>query len=336
MSVSITKLRRLQLGLESTEGTEVAATSVFVPNGPVVFQQEFPIVTPRQDIGLAVDRHAGIVAQKDWMIEIPFDLSFQQILYPLNNCLMNVASGTGTGDEKTYTFAPAANLANAPRPMTGEIRFTDGTNNIDYTYPGLVGRELEITGKLEDITKGVWRVFARSENTNAITAALSAPTTLYIPAGGSWRMTTGSTWANIGSTNVTGQLFAFSWKHTTPWSPAHYMDGDLGPTRKRANMRATTLTISIDQETSSGFAATLRSALNSRVLIPIRLTVNGPTINVNSFQMNIDGMYVVQKWGAPDDHDGEDSVEVELEARYDTTGAQDIRVLVVNADASLT
>ncbi|MGD9889688.1 MAG: hypothetical protein AB7N70_05005 [Dehalococcoidia bacterium] len=301
-----------------------------------MFNQEFPIVTPRQDIGLAVDRHPGVVAQKDWMIEIPFDVSYQQVIYPLNNCLMKVATATGSDEEKTYAFAPAANLANAPQPFTAEIRFSDGSNNIDYTYPGLVGQELEISAELAGLTTGVWRCFARSENTNAITAAQTAPTTLHIPVGGSWRIKTGNSWANIGSTNVAGQLYGFTWKHTTPWTPAHYMDGDLGPSRKRANMRSTTLTLTLDQEASSGFAATLRTALTSRALVPIRLHAVGPTINTGTYAINIDGMYTVEKWGAPTDHDGEDAVSVDLMAKYDSTGASDIAVTVVNEDGTLT
>lgn len=335
MSITIKRLRRLQIAQEVTENTEANATAVFIPT-TAVFVPAHTVVTPEQDIGLLTRRHPGQVAAKLFTFDIGFDASYEQLLYPLNNVMKAVQSGVGAGADKTYAFAPSPTGADGRLPMTMETRYSDGTNNIDRTYTGCTGQELVITGVLNGLTTGSWKGFARAENANAITAALSAPATLTLPVGQDWKLYVDANWAALGTTAVGTQLQGFTWTYNSGYAPKYYMDGSKDVTRARRGMRDTTLSLNLDQEASSGYAATLRAAVESRALQYIQLRATGGALGSSNYLIKIDGAYTVESVSGVEDNDEEDAVTVELRGVYDVTGAADSRVTVVTAAATLT
>lgn len=337
MAITVKRLRKLQIGQEVTEATEVAATAVFLPTA-ANFTPDHTVIRPQFDTGLLTQRNAGEVVTKLFRFEITTDASFEQILYPLNNVLKAVTTGVGVADEKTYTFNPSPTGADSPKPFTMEQRYTDGTNNIDRTYVGCAGTDLEITGALGALTAVRWSGFAQQENTNALTAALTAPVSLDMPVGNDWALYCDFTaYADLGDTARLDQLQGFTWRFNNGRAPKWYMDGDRDVSRIRRGERSATLSLNLDQEASAGLVGLLRAAQESRALAYIRLeALSLDLIDTLPSRITIDGAYTVETVGGVDENDGEDSVTIELMSIYDPTAAQDIEVEVVTTAATLT
>lgn len=334
MAVTTKFLRRLQLGQEVTKGTPVAATVVALCD---TFQADLKpsIYVANQDTGLLTTRHEGIIVGNHIMWSAETDTSYEQLIYWLNTTLKKVTVPTGAMADKTWTFTPSVSGADDFMTFTMETRHSDGTNNIDREYDYCIGQGLEISGALDGPTKLRVNGFAQSETTAAITGALAVPSSFIIPAAQNWKLFSDANFAALGTTQITGQLYGFSWKLDTGLLPAFYMDGTLNMTRHKRRQRSVELTLTLDQEASSGLAETFRTRLTSRALSYIQLETLGAVLGAGNYKIELDGAYLVTEVSPPGEHDGEDMVTVKLRSTYDVTGAQDIRSIVVNAAATL-
>lgn len=333
MAIAVTYLNRIQVGQEITKGTIVPATAVLLVN-KATFTGQDGVYIPRQQKGLLADASAGVLTSQNYQWSMETDVSFQQILYYLNMGLKKVLTGTGAGADKTYTFAPSATGADDFLTMSMEQRRTDGTNNVDRVFSYGMVSSIEIAGALDGSTTLKVEGFCQDEVSTGFTAALTIPATFMIPAAQSWKLYSDANWAALGTTQISGQLYGFSWKLNTGLTAAMYM-GSLDMARHRRNMRGVELSLTLDHEMTAGFLETLKTRKRSRALSYLQLEVLGATLGAGTYKIELDGAYSADDVPDSDDHDGEQFATVKLTSKYDTTGAQDIRAVVVTDAAAL-
>jgi hypothetical protein len=335
MAITTKRLRRLQAAQEVTKGTSVAATRALIVDS-AAFDLAPVIYNPMQDIGLLANRHPGIEVQRAIGFSIDADLSFEDLPYWLNMALKKVTTGTGAGADKTWTFAPAAGGADDFMTFTFETRHSDGSNNLDRKYNYCMATKLTISGGLADAPKVKIEGFAKDEVSGAITGAISLPAAFTIPPSQMFKLTSDSSFANLGTTPITGQMYGWTIEIDTGLFPKFYDDGALTMSRHGRRTRQMTLTLTLDQEASAGFSEAIRTRLTSRALSYLRLQALGPALGGSNYTARFEGAFSVESVSPAGDHESEDFVTVKLISKYDTTGAQDIRAVVVNADAALT
>ena len=337
MAITIKRLRKLQVGQETTYGTGVAATAALICDDFAVDYNP-QIYQPQQDVGLIALREPGVEVQRNIGWKASGGVTYQQILYWLNNAMVKVTTGTGVGADKLWTFTPATDASNDINFMTMETRHSDGTNFIDRQYPGCAATDLTISGALGGGLMFECNGFAKNEVSQAITGAISLPTqaNFTIIGSNSLKIFMDATFAGLGTTQITGQFTAFSWKYMTGFSPAFYMDGATTLTRRRRNVRGVELTLTLDQEASSGKGEVFRAALASRALSYIEIRATGAALGSTNYLIKLQGAYTVSKVSPPADHEGEDALTVTLSALIDSTASQDVKALVTTAAATLT
>lgn len=103
----IKAFRKFQLGKESTAalGTKVKATAIW--RGEGTYKNDQLVVTPVEDIGIAIDTDRGYIPSKGGTFTLqPTPATFEQIGYPLAMGIKNVTTGTSdsTGSGFVYTY----------------------------------------------------------------------------------------------------------------------------------------------------------------------------------------------------------------------------------------
>lgn len=332
MAATQLALRKVQIGRETTPGTSVAATAVLLNNrfdSSVAPAIHYPV----QQRGLLVEQHPGIqvnqVVDHTWETEV----SFEQILYALNMSMMALITGTGAGADKTWTFAPSPTGATDINTFTLEKRYTDGTTNFDFEYPHTFARQLRISGRQNAVPSMAVDLSSANEVSAAITAALTAPAVWQVPAVNMGKVFVDSTWAGLGTTVLAAQVFGFDWTYITGYERRYYLNNQLGFSRRRRGKRSTRLALQMDYHTQ---AQAFRDAVLSRAAFAIRVQLLGTAVGGGVHTINLDGWYVLDPTGAITTSEEEDTITIPLMARYDPTGAQDVRVTVINSLGTLT
>ena len=324
-------LRKTQIGRETTPGTSVPATALLL-NTQFATTNNPAIHYPNQQRGLLAEEHAGV--QLNRMIDHTWatELTYEQVLYALNMGMMALVTGTGAGADKTWTFAPSPTGATVENAFTLEKRYTDGTTNFDFEYPFTIAKTLKASGR----ENGIWTMSAdllsAREVTAAITAAIAAPAVWEPAVFNLSKVFIDTTWAGLGTTQVLGQVYGVDWEFDTGLERRFYADGQLHFSRRTRNKRQAKLSLMADFGTQ---AQAFRDAVESRAVFYIRVECIGTVVAATNKKIQFDGKYVVDPTGAIQENQGEDVMTIPLVSRYDTTGAQDVRVTVINTLAAL-
>lgn len=127
----IKALRKIQLGKESTSalGTKVKASAVWRGEGTI--KNDMLIVTPTEDIGIAIDTDRAYIPSKGGTLNLESTpATFEQLPYLLAMGIKNVTTGTSdsTGSGYTYTY---------PLPTTSKNTIAN------YSIEGGDDREVE-------------------------------------------------------------------------------------------------------------------------------------------------------------------------------------------------
>jgi len=220
----VKKLRRIQLGLESTKGTAVAATAQW--RGPGEFTDGREVVIPDEDVGylVAVDRgYSPKVAAGFELQEVP--ATFEQIAYPFSAGLADVVSGAANGGT-TNGYKYAYTAPTTALPTTKAYTFEAGDNQQAYEYEYAACKEINLSGKSGEpiMLSSSW--FARQESKCTFTAELTPPTVeeILFQRGKIYCDAVGGT---LGSTQLTNTWLAFNLKILTGLQPVFTGDGNL-------------------------------------------------------------------------------------------------------------
>jgi hypothetical protein len=343
--VAIARARLVQVGKEGTRGNAVAATRRLLLNDATYRIQEDAEEFAEQMHGvLSRAVTPPVIVRNGVEFEITNNLDFEQILLHLLSGLKGGVSPTtpGTGDARLWTFTPV----NAdPVPDTYTVEFADrdlaGTpNEIGLEAPYCFTTALTITGAIEGMPEISASMVGRKVVTSTPTASLALPATSY--AGNlRWKVYIDDTWAGLGGSQVSGQIYGFTWALSELLFPQYYLDGNAGDDFSGYEYKPKLVDLAMDIaiEPNAGILIEANEPTDKRAGTKrfIRIEITGdafdsPDDGLNRF-VQLDGCYThapdsIQERGG--ERDGAAITRLHLQNFYDATQGDDITVAVQN------
>ena len=353
MANTIRTATRVQIGKETTRGTAVAATRRLLTKKAMYrIREEFEGHEGQMTGNLARASVAPTLARTWTEFEFDSDLDFTQLLLFLLTGVKGAVTPTtpGSGEARLWTFTPSPTVDPAPDTYTIEYAERDMlaspnelSNEADYGFT----KDLEISAGEDGMVTVKASMVARASSETASTGSLSVPTPEFIPVARTAIYIDG-TWANLGTTQITGQIFGFSFRYydalvekwyldnrsTLDWSAYDYPGAEDG--------RKAELTMDVVLGAASGdLVPTEDASKTAGTTRFVRVDLNGSAFdspdNGLSRYVRLDGAYT----HAPDsmqdrgeDRDGSKITRLHLLSFYDSTQAQDVELSVQNSVAS--
>lgn len=344
MSSAIKSLGLVQVGKESTAGTAVAATRKLSINGATWRRiEELEEFEDQQHGTLARTAVAPKITRNGMEIDIQQDLTYEQILLPLLSGFKGgvtpaAGSGTPTADQLwTFTLSPTADPAVDPYTIEFAELDAGSPDSDSMEAPYGVTTEIEISATNDaGISQIRHHMVGRKVQDTAFTAAQSLPTVQWVN-NALWGFYVDDSWANLGNTQITGEVRGFTWALSGHIRPEYYLDGrsDLDFSKSGIGRRMVDLTVDIVVNPSAaGLIATEAADKTASTLRFISLLNTGPAISGgNPYSITLNGAYYhaadsMQERGS--DADGNPIVRMHLRSAYDPTATKDLEVLVNN------
>ena len=342
MSTAIKGLRRVQIGVETTRGTPVAATRrMFLTEGELRIIQEAEEYNDEIQGTLARAASKPTIWREHTEADLTMPLDFDQILLALEAGMKGGITPTqpgGAGPAELWTYTPSVTADPAPKAFTLEWATHDGTNEeSDESSYGIV-TGFEITAGDDGLSQLVINVEARKAKASASTAALAVPTTLERVPVGLWTLFNDTTWGGLGGTQITEQISNIKITWGDFIRPERYHDGraDLDFSKYEYSAgRLLDVTFDVISDPNSGFLPDERVKKSAGDLVFVRLEALGSAFaapdGAFTRQIRFDGCFVhasdsLQARGA--DRDGLEMTSCHLISTYDPTQAQDVEVTV--------
>ncbi len=338
MAASIHPFDKLQVGIETTKGTLVAATRVLI--GEHTMAEELDFYRSTYPAGVRANTGgAGTVLRRGTMIDVNTELTAEEILWALETGVKGgISPSTVDTNARLWTYLPELTTG-VPTIKTATVEMIrgDGVTNHYYGESGYgMCQSFKIDWAFNQIAKLNVKLFARARQTGTPTAALSAYSPRESLASNLLAIFWDTTYAGMGGTALTGLVRSGSLEVTTGYEPDYVLDGradaDFG-LHKVGNIRARlSLVMEYDSVGAAKFAL-----YRSNSIVYIRLRNNGSLIGAVSAlrYVNIDGAY---RFVSPPSfsHDGEQVlVSMELESVYDETGTKTLEFAAQNLLAAI-
>jgi hypothetical protein len=329
----IKALRRLQIGLESTAGTAVAATAVW--RGVGMGKDTLEVVHPEEDVGILGGLDRAYIPKVE--AEITLDetpATFEQIGYILESGILKIAAPTadGAGSGKIYTYTWPTTAQNTPRTYT--IEFGDDQQEEEAAYCHVA--EFTLSGKAGEALNMTATLKGRQVAASTFTGSLSLPTVeeilfskgkLYIDAVSTFPATT----------QKSNTFLEMELKVTTGFVPVYTGDGQLYFSFVKNVMPEIGLDITFEHDAT---AVAEKAAWRAGTARSLRILFEGATLSSagTTYSKKTLAIDLVGKWETFDaigDNDGNDIVKGTMKCRYNATAASAGRIIVVNELAAL-
>ena len=332
MSVGIRALRHIQLVKETTHGTQNStATAILIGKLEMTQDQKYYRPEDMETGRLSSVERSYIVGEQAKLV-FEADANYQQICYILGMGIKGGVTGTGTASTGyTYTYLP--NLASANNVDTYTMQYGD---NVQAFQSGFCfAQDFEISGSIDSELKVKANIVAQNVRTGTFTAALANPTPLDPIITGTCKLYNDSTWAGLGTSQVSGTMIDFSYKVTTGITPVKYADGNIYFTDMAEKKRHIELdmTMAFTASTASVFASYIASPQTKNFL---RIKSAGPTIGTTTnAELDLDGAFIVDTYGSLGERDGQDIVKVKWLSQWDSTASTEWQAIVRNSVVTL-
>lgn len=328
----IRALRKIQLGRETTAGTEVDATTVWRGLGTIEDQLE--TVFTEEDVGYLsrVDRTYIPKVQAGLSMD-EVVATYEQLPHILEGGVKTATAtrdGTaGSGYAYTYTFPTTA--ANTIKTYT--IEGGDNQQEEQFTYGFVTDFSLAGAGGEAVTMSANW--VGRQVATGSFTTTATLPTveavlfskgTLYIDTAG----------GTMGSTAKSNTLLGFGLDVTTGWQPVYTANGQVYFDFNKNIGPEVLLTITFEHDAT---AVAEIAAWRAGTARQIRVKFAGAALTTTgTYTTKVVYIDLAGKWESFDkigEQDGNDIVTGTFRARYDATASKFAEILVVNELSAL-
>lgn len=322
--------RKIQLGIEATNGTAVPATDVVLG---VVSQ----VVTdkvwhkPEQDRGvLAMNYETPFQVGDD--IEFEFEgelyddfLVFLAAMSIRSNVTPTQPDNVNEPLHYLWLFEPGMTTANTPDIANGidtaTIEFGDNVQAYETEFSYL--KSIEITGEPNEAVMVTATFGGRQSSEVTFTGALTAPAAAYFAENLS-TFFIDTSYAGIGGTAKAGMLRAWTWTFETGFSPRYAADGTFFFSGLNEEPKKVELELTYYRDGTNSEAA--KDLFESQATTYLRIGLLSHT-EMDAAQSNpqyvyLDGAFKYTEWGEVEDEDGTATVTVKAESFYDTTASK--------------
>lgn len=329
----IRSLRKIQLGVETTPGTAVAATTIWRGKGTLEDKRE--VVFPEEDIGLISGADRQYTAKLLGGLEMEsVPATFEQLPYILAAGVKNVVTGTadGSGSGKIYTYTFSTTTPNDIKTYTIEGGDNQAAEKMEYAFV----ESFRLSGKAGEALMMSASWLGRQITSSSFTSSLSLPTVeeilfskgkLYIDAIG----------GTIGTTLQSNTFLGMELSVKTGFVPVFTGEGNLYFTFHKLTEPEVTVDITFEHDSVGTARKTDWGAGTARL---VRMNFEGSSLTTGgtTYQkktLRIDFAAKVEKVSKLDEQDGNDILKVTFRPRYNATAAKFAEIVVVNELASL-
>lgn len=318
----VSSLRKVQLGKETTWGTAVAATAILMGLTNVSFDpQDETYQSPELGV-MYPSPHAAEVKQSA-SVQLECEGTYEDLLYALHGIFGSV-SPTGTNP---YTWTYSAPTTSAATPQKYSLEITDSAS--PYVVKGGVLTKLNVKG----VNAGIWTWNADliGKTVATVTPASLSRRTVEIIRGGDTALYVDAVGGTMGSTAVTATLLEWELEVETGRYLKWYQDasgvlpGDFGEAQWSGSLK----TILEYNSSAKAYIDSLITPARVQKQIELRATSGTKSAKVQ-FCGYVDGSTPL--WT---DRDGTTVVEINWKGEYNTTFANWLKVIVVNAVSAL-
>lgn len=328
--------RRLQLGIESSAGTAVAATVLWRGAGMLEDQKE-PVVVENENVGLIAPSDRIYIPKDAAALEMDeIEANFEQLPYLLACGIKDVvtgsADGIGSGKIYAYPFHTSAASLNGIKTATIEGGDNELVEEMEYSFI----QKLKISGKPGEALKVGATWVGRQLTATSFTGAIAVPSVedILFQKGKLYIDNSGGT---IGTTQKANVFLGFDLDIDTGWKPIWTGDGNLYFSFIKATTPKIEAKITFEMDAIS---VAERTNWRNKVARLIRLQFQGaalgtPGTTYSYKTLNIDLYGKWTKFDKVDEIDGNDVVTGTFRCLYNATAAKLCDLLVVNEVAAL-
>lgn len=291
---------------------------------------------------LARVTQAPVITRRRTELELPMEFNFEQVLLPLLAGVDGSVSPTtpGTGAARLWTFNCDPQVVKDPQTLGlewVESNFAASPTNAARKAAYCFCTAFEVKGADSGLPMVTCSFVARAAEATTKTA-LDLPELTYFPNAG-WSIYIDETWAGLGGTHITGQIYGFTYKFSGYLRPGYYLDNRAVPDLSCHDFGARVAEFTLDMvlDPTEAYATEL-AAKEAGDLRFVRAGIIGPAFSAPDAAFSqffkIDGAY----FHAPDslaehgkDRDGNAIVTVHLLSALDPVSGKDIRFIVQNA-----
>lgn len=326
----VKKLRKIQLGKETTGGSKVDATTVWRGTGTI--EDGLVVMFPEEDVGYLSGLDRACIPKVEAhlsMDETP--ATFEQSIHIFNAGIVTVSAvDDGTGKKYVYTFPTTSESAIKTYTLEGgddqqEEEFGYGFVE-SFTLSGVAGEPVMMSANWIG-----WVIAPGTFTTTGVTIptveeVLTSKGSLYIDA------VSGAP----GGTIKANTLIEFALNVKTGWQPTYCADGALYFSYHEQVGPEVTLDITFEHNTTSVAEVAAWRAGTARLL---RLSFAGTTFTAGtSYSNKILRFDLAGKWEKFEklgEKDGNDVVKGLFRSRYDPTDTTFANITVVNKVATV-
>jgi len=330
--MGVRALRKIQFGLESTQGTAVEADEIWRGRGTLLDTRE--VKYRAEDVGYLSPLADGYVPKLSGEIDLEaVEATFEQLPYLLTCGIMSCESGTadGGGSGKIYEFIAPTTASATVSTMTIEAGDDSGAEEMAFCY----AEEIVIEGKAGEAVMMSAKMIGRQVAPTTYTGALTLDAVEEIlTSKGTLAIDEAS--GTIGSTLKSNTFREFKLTIKTGWIAKYTGEGQLYFSFIKNVGPEITLDITFEHD-----ATPIAQKVFWRALTPmqIRLKFEGSTLTsagtYSKKTLIIDLAGLWEKFNRIDEADGNDIITGTFKAGYDSTAALFAEFLVVNEVASL-
>lgn len=331
--MGVKALRKIQIGIESTAGTAVAADEIWRGRGTI--EDELEIKFPEEDVGYLSPLNRSYIPKVGGKIELEeIEATFEQLPYLLTCGVLKVESGTadGAGTGKIYEFIAPTTAEAAISSLTIEGGDDAGEEEMAYCF----AEKITLSGKGGEAVMMSATMLGRQVAASTFTGSLTLDTVEEILAG-KGKLYIDAVAGTIGTTLKSNTFREFKLEIETGWKRKFTGDGQVyfsfieqvGP---KVNLEITFEhdAIAVAQK------VTWRAETPQQIRLIFTggaLTTPGTAYTYKTLTIDLAGMW--EKFDKIDEEDGNDIIKGTFRGGYDATAALFLEMVVVNEVASL-
>jgi len=320
--------RKIQLGKETTQGSEAKATTVWRGTGTI--QDNLTTVFPTEDVGILVGTDRSYIPKVEASLTLDqTEATYQQLPYLFEMGIKHVTPTTDAGGSiYTYTFPYATTDMTASTDLqTFTVEVGDNQQEEQFLFG--FARSITLSGSAGQALMMSAEIVGRQVTTGTFTTSVAIPTVeeilfskgkLYIDEAGTYPATT----------EKSNTLLAMDLSINTGWIPVYTADGNLYFSFVKPTMPEVTCTLTFEHNATSVAEIAAWRAGTAR---SIKIYFTGVTAGTSNLSLNMSGKWDnFEKLG---EQDGNDIVTGTFRCRYNSSNAGFFQAIVENSLESL-
>lgn len=327
MTTGIKAARKIQMGVESTQGTAVTPTTYWRGTGTIQDNREQ--VFPTEDIGILTGTDRSYFTRYEAQLSLDStEATYQQLPYLFEMGIEHAAASTdANGSSFVYDFACASSDMTESTDMK-TYTFVGGDNTEVEKFAFGFAKSISLSGEAGGALMMSAEIIGRQVSTGDW-AAVSVPSVEEILfSKGKFYIDNVAAMPIAAPTQITNTLISADISINTGWQEVYTADGSLFFSFIKPTTPEVTLTVTMEYNSSAVAEIAAWRAGTARV---ITLKFEGATAATNYLSIQMAGKWDnFEKIG---ERDGNDIVTGTFRARYNSTAGKMCYIVVHNDDA---